>query len=359
MTEYQDKQTGKWNTQFYYRTITGENKKKHKRGFERKRDAKEWREEFIRRNSGTPDMDFNSLWDEYKEDLRHQIKESTWETKIAIVDKKILPFFGKTPIMNIDERMVKKWQSGLLGMKSKNGNPYSDTYLRTINNQLSAILNHGVVYYKLPYNPIHRVGSIGDKHAESRDFWTLEEYQVIIEYFKDMIDYKTAYNLLFFSGIRLGELLSLTLNDFDIDNHSVHIKSNWGRRNKKNATTTAKTRSSNRVVTLPEFLVNDILLYVDSLYNYQPGNRLFGHLNKYYLNNRLRLAAEATGIKKLTVYELRHSHASLLINNDINIKVLQERLGHKNIDTTLNTYSHMYPTKQKEIANFLNNLEPK
>lgn len=178
-------------------------------------------------------MDFNSLWDEYKEDLHHQIKESTWETKINIVDKKILPFFGKTPIMDIDERMIKKWQSWLLGMKTKNGNPYSDTYLRKINNQLSAILNHGVVYYKLPYNPIHRVGSIGEKHADSRDYWTLEEFRMVIDYFKEDIDYRAAYNLLFFSGIREGELLALTLDDFDLKNHSVEIKANWGDETKR------------------------------------------------------------------------------------------------------------------------------
>lgn len=359
MAEYLDANTGKWNTQFYYKTITGDNKKKHKRGFERKKDAKAWREEFIRKNNGTPDMDFFSLWDEYKEDLRHEIKESTWETKIAIVDKKILPFFGKTPIMNIDERMIKKWQSWILGMTNKNGDPYSETYIRNINNQLSAILNHGVLYYKLPHNPIHRVGSIGAKHAKLRDFWTLEEFKKAIIYFKDSIDYKTAFSLLFFSGIREGELLSLTLNDFDLENHTVDIKTNWGRRKKRNATTTTKTRSSNRIVTLPEFLIDDILVYSKSLYHYEPNQRLFSHLNKYYLNSRLKKAAMATGVKKITVHELRHSHASLLINNEVNIKALKDRLGHKNIETTLDTYSHMYNTKQKEIAKFLNNLEPK
>lgn len=102
-----------------------------------------------------------------------------------------------------------------------------------------------------------------------------------------------------------------------------------------------------------------LLEYVDKLYGYQSHMRLFSQLNKYSLNSNLEKASNAAGVKRITVHELRHSHASLLINNNVNIKSLQQRLGHKNIETTLGTYSHMYPNKQREIADMLNKLEPK
>ncbi|UUX32787.1 site-specific integrase [Fundicoccus culcitae] len=210
----------------------------------------------------------------------------------------------------------------------------------------------------LPNNPSHRTGSIGEKHAEERNYWINKEFKLAINTF-DNVEYITAYSILFFTGIKESELLALTIDNFDLDNQLLTINSNWVRRQRKNATTSTKTRSSNRVVTFPKLLVPLINEYINSLYGYIPHMRLFSQLNKYYLNDRLNKAVINAGVKKITVHELRHSHASVLINNEINIKALQQRLGHKNIDTTLNIYSHMYPTKQKEIANLLDNLGPK
>lgn len=237
MPAYKDEQTKKWNVQFYYKDFTGESTKKHKRGFRTKREAEDWEEEFKRRAKGTVDMSFQSLWEEYKEDLQYHLKESTWMTKIYIVDKMILPYFANTKVIDIDERMVRKWQSAVMGKTNKNGNPYSETYLRTINNQLSAILNHAVVYYKLPYNPVHRTGSIGSKHATERQYWTLNEFNHAMQYFDDDLSFKIAYYILFYTGMREGELLSLKLEDIDLDECTINIRSNWGVRKKKNAIT--------------------------------------------------------------------------------------------------------------------------
>lgn len=359
MPAYKDDKTKKWYVQFYYEDFTGKNVKKKKRGFRTKREAEDWEDEFKRRAKGNVDMTFQSLWQEYKEDLQHNLKESTWMTKITIVDKMILPYFADTKISDIDERMVRKWQSAIMGKTNKNGKSYSETYLRTINNQLSAILNHAVVYYKLPYNPVHRTGAIGSKHADERQYWTLQEFRQAMEFLDDNLPFKLAYYILFYTGMREGELLALSLDDFNLDDCTVNIRSNWGVRKNRNAITTTKSRSSNRVITFPSLIKPMLLEYVDMQYGYKSSMRLFYQLNKYTLNSYLKKAAKYADIKTITVHELRHSHASLLINNDVNIKALQQRLGHKNIDTTLGTYSHMYPSKQREIADMLNNLEPK
>src|SRR5699024_479575 len=185
MPAYKDKKTGKWYVKFYYEDFTGELQQKFKRGFERKKDALDWERDFLVSKQGTPDLPFEALWKEYKDDLMHQIQDSTWEGKIGIVDTKILPYFKGIPVNEIDEHSIRKWQNWILSLKKWNGEPYSQTYIKSINNQLSAILNHAVVYYKLPYNPMHRTGSIGQKHAEEQAFWTYSEFNQFIKYFED------------------------------------------------------------------------------------------------------------------------------------------------------------------------------
>lgn len=167
-------------------------------------------------------------------------------------------------------------------------------------------------------------------------------------------------NLFYYTDMRQGEMLALTLKDFDLAELTISINKNWGVRKGKNAITTTKAKSSNRVITFPEFMVDLINEYVDSLYQYEPTQMLFStYTNKYHFISNLKKGAKKTSIKSIRIHDLRHSHTTLLIELDINIKAIQQRLGHKDIDTTLNTYGHLYPTKQHEIADTLNKLEPK
>lgn len=354
MPAYKDETTGTWYTKFYYKTYTGKSKPKLKRGFKRKGDALAWEDDFKASKQGSPDMSFEMFWGEYKDDLRYELKETTWEGKINIVDTKILPFFAEIPLNEIGTRTIRKWQNEIQGMKKKNGEPYAQTYLKSINNELSAIINHAVTYYNLPNNPIHKTGSIGEKHAEEQEFWTHDEFNQFIEYFNDDLLYYTVYNFLYYTGVRQGEMLALTLEDFDLDNYMVSINKNWGRRLKKNGVTTTKTRSSNREIVFPHFLKDVLLEYVESLYGYKYYERLFSYTNKSQLNRKLKKAAAETGVKPIRVHDLRHSHAAYLIDKDVNMKALQHRLGHKRFETTYNTYGHIYPNKQEEVMHLLN-----
>lgn len=228
MPAYKDKKTGTWFAQFYYETYLGERKLRKKRGFKRKKDALEWERDFKSRKEGSPDMSFGAFWEEYKEDMKDRITESTWEGKINIVDTKIMPFFKDIPLNQIDERVIIKWQSWILSLKKKNGEHYSQTYIKSINNELSAIINHAVTYYKLPHNPIHRTGSIGNKHANKMNFWTLDEFNQFITFFEKDPLYNLVFNLLYYTGMRQGEMLALTLNDFDLEECTIDVNKNWG-----------------------------------------------------------------------------------------------------------------------------------
>lgn len=359
MPAYKDKKTGKWYVSFRYVDYTGVRRQKMKRGFDRKKDALEYEQDFLANMQGTPDITFQQLYDDYIEDCSHRLKETTVAGKIFLIDTKILPFFAKVPINEIDARSVRKWQNWLLGQKNKQGEPLSQTYIKTINNQLSAIFNYAVKFYDLKSNPLHKTGSIGKKHADEMKFWTLDEFEQAMTYFDAEVPYDyqylTMYKLLFYSGMRQGELLALTLNDFDFEEGTVNINKSYARINKKDIISEPKTPKSKRIVYLPDFIFDMINNYVDMLVDYKPNQRLF-EVHKSTLSRRLNAAAKNAGVERIRVHDLRHSSASFLIELGCSSLLIQERLGHENIETTLQTYSHLYPNKQLDVVSKINKV---
>lgn len=157
MPAYKDEERGTWYSQFYYKDWTGKSKQKRKRGFKRERDAKQWERDFLNGLENNPDITFGNL------DTR--LKPATMEN--WIVNSKLLPYFKDMKIADIDALVVRRWQNEMLSYRDKDGTPYADTYLKTINNQLSAILNYAVAFYKLKSNPCKITGSIGKTKADA------------------------------------------------------------------------------------------------------------------------------------------------------------------------------------------------
>lgn len=190
---------------------------------------------------------------------------------------------------------------------------------------------------------------MGKKQAEGIDFWTVAEFQQFIKATEDDITAKTIFNLFFYSGMREGELLALTLNDFNFDNSTVSINKSFAVVRGKQIIKEPKTPKSKRVVTLPLPVMEMIKGYASHLYGYTPEQRLFPTV-KSTLNRTMQKYCEASGVRKIRIHDLRHSHASLLIEMGISPLQISERLGHEDIQTTLNIYSHLYPNKQEELA---------
>ena len=149
MAAFKDKKNGTWYVQFRYTDWTGERQQKLKRGFTTKREAQEWEREFLRTKRADPDMSFESFVKLYEQDIKPKIRLNTWLTKESVIESKILPYFKKRKLSEIMPRDVLTWQNQMLKQKDKAGQPYSPTYLKNINNQLSAIFNHAVRFYGL------------------------------------------------------------------------------------------------------------------------------------------------------------------------------------------------------------------
>ena len=351
MPAYKDLKRGTWYCQFYYRDWTGENKQKRKRGFKREKDAKEWERNFLNGLEKTSDITFINLVDNYTADLATRLKPTTMETKRSIFDTKVLPYFKNYKVCDIDELSIRRWQNELLNYRDDKGAPFSETYLRTINNQVSAILNYATIYYKLQNNPCRKVGSIGKSDADSMQIWTLDEFEQFIEY-ENKSAGRLAFNIFFWTGIREGELLALTRDDFlfdGVDEYKLNIEKNFVVVKGTQYILTPKTDSSRRCINIPAFLYHEAMKYYDSLYEPDPDSRLF-YFTKSYLLAEIKRIAKLAGLTPIRVHDLRHSHASLLIEMGFNILMISQRLGHEKVETTWRTYAHLYPDKEKMLA---------
>ncbi len=351
MSVAKDPKTGKWYSKLRYTDWTGKRVQKKKTGFLKKSEAQAWEDEFRLKSSQSCDMSFRSLVELYTQDMQNRLKASTWENKEHLIRTKLLPAFGDVPVNEITPLMVRNWQNTLIDPAVNKGKGYSKTYQKSINNQLSAIMNYAVTYYRLPQNPARAAGSIGKSKADEMLFWTVDEFKTFIL----AIDKPTPYcifNLLFYTGIREGELLALSLNDFDLKNQLLHIRKTFAVIKGQEVISDPKTYKSARDVTLPDFLCKIVQDYASRLVDYEPHERLFP-FTKSYVNHAMLNGCKKSGVKKIRVHDLRHSHASMLVQLGCPILVVKERLGHEKIETTLNLYAHLYPDVHGNVANQL------
>ena len=343
MKAEKDKKTGKWLIQYRYTDWQGKRRKSTKRGFATKREAEEWLRNFLITQKADFDMKFEDFWKIYCADMETRLREHTMRTKKYIVELKILPYFGNKRVNDITAADIRQWQNELIKMG------YSPTYLKTINNQLSAIFNYAVRYYDLKSNPCAKAGSMGKSKAEEMDFWTGEEFRKFIDSVMNKRLSYMAFMILYWTGMRLGELLALNPKDVDLEKRTISITKSYQRLGKNDVISPPKTPKSKRVITIPEFLAADIKDYMDSLYDLQEDDRLFP-ITKYYLEHEMQRGIKESGVKRIRVHDLRHSHASMLIELGFSPLEIANRLGHEKVETTLNTYAHLYPNKQTKLA---------
>lgn len=341
MPVYQDQKTKTWYCKFYYTDWTGERKQKLKRGFKLQRDAKNWERSFLERQQGDPTMSFRSLYDLYLADIAAHLKETTVKSREGRCERHILPYFESKPINQITPADVRKWQGVML---SKGFKP---TYLKTLNEQLSMIMNFAVKYYSLKSNPCTVVGMIGKSKSGRMDFWTQEEFQKIIQCIPDPLS-NLAFQMLFYTGVRIGELLALEPADIDLKNGTVSITKTFRREDGKDIFSPPKTANSVRTVTLPPFLIKQLHEYLGKIYDVNAWGRLFP-FTRAKLRTAMDKACAQTGTKHIRIHDLRHSHVSLLIDMGFQPMLIAERIG-DTVEMVNEIYGHLYPNKHKDVA---------
>ena len=331
MPAYKNKDNGTWYVMTQYTNWKGERKPKCKRGFDTKREAQEWEHTFRQQNSGDLDMPFSAFVEIYCREQKPRLKESTWQTKENIIQQKILPYFENYKINEITTKDVRAWQNEMLAYRNEENKPYSSSYLKTLHNQLSAIFNYAVRFYDL------------------------EEYQKFSEVMMDKPISYYAFQMLYWTGIREGELLALTPADFDFEKGTVKISKTYQRIKGEDMITSPKTKKSNRTVQMPDFLCTEMQEFFNMQYGLKRKDRIF-NITKSYLHHEMDRGSKAAGVKRIRIHDLRHSHISLLIDMGFSAVAIADRVGHESIEITYR-YAHLFPSKQKEMAiklNFMN-----
>jgi len=307
-----------------------------------------WEREFLLQQAADLTMTFEGFVEIYITDKKKRLRENTWSTKEHIIRTKILPYFKEKRLSEIKPRDVIAWQNEMLNYRDKNGKAYSPTYLKTLHGQLSAILNHAVRFYGLKSNAAAIAGCMGSEKHKEMLFWTKEEYLKFAEVMMDKPQSYYAFEVLYWCGIREGELLALTPADFDLDKGLLSITKSYQRLKGRDVITDPKTPKSVRVIQMPQFLTDEIRDYLKSLYKVQPDQRIF-EVTKSYLHHEMDRGAKAAGVKRIRIHDLRHSHVSLLIEMGFSALAIADRVGHESVDITYK-YAHLFPSKQQEMA---------
>ena len=334
MAVYKEEKTGTWRAVYRYTDWNGERKQTQKRGFKTKREAQAWEREQVHKTSADLDMNFKSFVELYTVDMKTRLKENTWATKEHIIRTKLLPYFGKLKMCNITAQQIITWQNEMLNHKDEKGQPYSPVYLKTVHNQLSAIFNHAIRYYNLRDNPCKKAGSMGKKKNREMMFWTKEQYLKFAEVMMDKPLSFYAFEMLYWCGIREGELLALAPADFDFEKRTVTINKSYQRLNGQDLITTP---------------IQD---YLKMLYGIGADDRMFT-VTKSYLHREMDRGSKEAGVPRIRIHDIRHGAVSLLIDMGFSATAIADRVGHESIDITYN-YAHLFPSKQTEMADKLN-----
>lgn len=340
---------GTWISRFYYNDYEGNRKQKFKRGFKTKREAQEFEREFIAKIEYSPEMTFQSLYELYIDDIKNRVKETTYNLRKGVIENLILPFFKDYKVTDITPREVRSFQNILLEKDYKN------SYLKLISIALSSVFTYAVNFHNLKENPCHKAGSIGNKKSHEMEIWTLEEFKKFAEKAIENYEIYTACSILFWTGMRIGELLALTSKDIDLESKVISVTKTYTKQKGKQIVTSPKTEGSIRNIAIDSNLVKIIQTYLKKLYNLNSEDRIFMYDATHFRRMLKKFAGDA-GVKKIRIHDLRHSHASLLIHLNLNPLLISKRLGHEKVDTTLNIYSHLYPDSTKQMIDLLEKL---
>lgn len=348
MPAYKDDSTGTWYCKFYYTNWQGEKKQKLKRGFKLQREAKDWERFFLEQYAKNPDITFETLYNKYLKFKENRVRASTFESQCNAIELHILPYFKNKVLSEITPSDIVEWQNEVL---SKG---FSASHTRQINAYLKMIFKYAVDYLGLPQSPVK--SQICRPERGNIDFWTPEEYKVFSAYIQDNIELYTAFEILFYTGMRKGELLALTLNDIDFRQKTIDINKTLAYVNGTYVNQPPKTQKSRRTIDVPQFLLTEIKDYTARLYKPDPEHRLFNR-SRVWLGQAITHTCARIDLKPIRVHDIRHSHASLLINLGANPLMIAERLGHEDVKVTMNTYSHLFKSHQKEIIEKLEQIK--
>lgn len=309
----------------------------------------------------------DDLIEDYEIVYSNTYKSSTIETHKNAYKLYVKPFFGDTPISEIDTVMVFDWWNKITSMNSSKNIPYAEKTINChIKSALSILFSLAVKFGYISRNPMVVIPKYKNPNKVPKNNDNYLEYN---EFAKLIccIDEKIYYNifyLLYFTGMRIGELLALTWADVDFINKKININKTIRYISKELGylTTSPKTKNSIRTIELSNGcmdLLCDIYNEVKNEKNFNKNYYVFGKSDflKYdTIRKHLYYYLDKANVRRVTLHGLRHSHASCLINMGVQDYLIANRLGH-NVEELHHTYAHIFNSKRQELESVLDNME--
>ena len=323
------------------------------------------RSEYKSGTKSSANITMQELYNEYLLAKRHEVRESTYKKSVSILERHILPYLGNVRIKKINTPVLQRWKEEI-GKKA-----LTVTMKKNIYKELSAMLNFGVKVDHLVINPLKKVGNFTDAYATKKEinYYTADEFKQFITVAKREAEnnglyeynYYVFFCILFYLGLRKGEANALKWSD--IENKKVHIRRSISQKlGKGDVETPPKNMTSNRDLSIPTPLMEILKEHYkmwSKIDGFSDNWRICGGqrcLRDTSISNRNNKYSKEAGLKTIRIHDFRHSHASLLANEGINIQEIARRLGHAKYEITLNTYAHLYPREEDRAISVLNTV---
>ncbi|SDI43844.1 tyrosine-type recombinase/integrase [Natribacillus halophilus] len=350
MPIYKDKSRNTYYVRVRVEQNDGTKKHVRRRGFKTKKAAKEMEAKLLAGKEETNSITFRQLAEQYLKWYEKRRKLSSFKKKKNIIRNHLIPEFKDRFAVDIVANNVMEYQDKIIGN-------YSNDYLKSIHVTLSAIFTFGIRYKGLKTNPASVAGNFELEDNKRLNYWTFEEFKKFIEVVDDLT-FSAFFYTKYYSGARKGELLALTWKDIDFKDNKISITETEYDRE----VTKPKSKSSERNLVMPDFVMEALKELKKDAGKTAPVKSDYVVFGEFYtsiatttLDRHYEKYIKASGVKRIVLHEFRHSHASYLIDKNVNPIVIAHRLGHSDVATTLNTYSHMYPSKQKEAVELMEN----
>lgn len=364
---YETKKGKRWKyvASLGYDSITGKRIRREKGSFLTQEMASNAYLEFVSQNKRNPLTSKENLtYEEYFENYflprrKQEMSEHTFQTKMRYYNN-YFPYWNKIKLSKIDGTLVQNWKTWLVDVRH-----LASATRRQVFNEFKISLEFAITLGLINQNWAVRIGNFRQQKQKVK-FWTLEDFQKALSLldkgsFRDHLHYITLW-LLFMTGMRIGEVAALTWEDVDFDQNIIKVtKSMWYESEREWKILPPKTEAGNRLIALDNQTMDELRDWkLHQEQNFVIGgfvvtDNTMPLVRSSFLQWLNRISKKA-GLPKITVHQLRHSHASLLVALGINPLEVKERLGHSRIETTLGTYSHLYKEANREVANKLSDF---
>ena len=342
-----------WYYLCYYKDVYGERKRKKSKLFALKKDAIQAERDFLNSVEDAPiksNMTIGDLKNDYLKYKKENVRISSYDSiKVAL---KHIDILEKIRIEDLNINHMNNWK------KYINEKDFATGYKNTIYKCFRTMMNYGNKMYNINISILNKITNFTNPNEIKKEmlFYTKEEFDKFISY-EDDLKWICFFSILFYCGLRQGEALALNWHDIDFTNNTIKINKNLANRVKgvNYVILPPKTRGSNRTIPIPLSLARSLKTRYNEqkIYsNFSDDWFIFGDmfpLATTTIQKRRDKLVKLSGLKRIRIHDFRHSCASLLISRGANITLVARYLGHDDISTTLNTYSHFYKNELNDL----------